>query len=363
MARVFFEGINKRFGDTYALRDLTLEVQDEEFFVLLGPSGCGKTTALRIAAGLEEPSEGDIHIGDRVVTDVPAKDRDLAMVFQNYALYPHMSVYDNVAFGLRMRKHSKSEIDKLVRDATATLGIGELLKRKPGQLSGGQRQRVALGRAIVRRPQVFLMDEPLSNLDSKMRVQMRAELIRLHRELSATFIYVTHDQVEAMTMGSRVAVLNEGRLQQVGAPQEVYDRPENLFVAEFIGSPAMNLLDAEPTQVDGKAGVRAAGVDVTLTDALSKQLEASGASSLVMGVRPEHMDLSVTKPAVTFSGKVDLVESLGSEQHVTVSLNDKSVIARLAASEKVEHGVTFQLSVAPQHVQLFNASTKERIGP
>ncbi|MCH7838295.1 MAG: ABC transporter ATP-binding protein, partial [Chloroflexi bacterium] len=256
MARVFFEGITKRFGDVYAVRDLTLEVQDEEFFVLLGPSGCGKTTALRIVAGLEEPSEGDIHIGDRVVTEVPAKDRDLAMVFQNYALYPHMSVYDNIAFGLRMRKHSKDEIDRLVRDAVATLGIAELLKRKPGQLSGGQRQRVALGRAIVRRPQVFLMDEPLSNLDSKMRVQMRSELIRLHRELGATFIYVTHDQVEAMTMGARLAVLNEGRLQQVGTPQYVYDRPENLFVAAFIGIPAMNLLDAEPAQVDGKAGVR-----------------------------------------------------------------------------------------------------------
>jgi multiple sugar transport system ATP-binding protein len=370
LARVFFEGINKRFGDTYAVRDLTLEVQDQEFFVLLGPSGCGKTTALRMAAGLEEPSDGDIHIGDRIVTDVPAKDRDLAMVFQNYALYPHMSVYDNIAFGLRMRKHSKDEIDRLVRDASAALGIVELLKRKPGQLSGGQRQRVALGRAIVRRPQVFLMDEPLSNLDSKMRVQMRAELIRLHRELSATFIYVTHDQVEAMTMGGRVAVLKEGRLQQVGPPQEVYDRPENLFVAEFIGSPAMNLLSGEPAHVDGKAGVRVGGIEVSFTDALAKQLETSGASSVVMGVRPEHLDLSVKDPAVTLEGTVDLVESLGSEQHITVALNGMStemegtsVIARLAASEKIAHGATLQLMVAPQHIQLFNASTKERIGP
>ncbi|MCI0778259.1 MAG: ATP-binding cassette domain-containing protein, partial [Chloroflexi bacterium] len=291
------------------------------------------------------------------------KDRDLAMVFQNYALYPHMSVYDNIAFGLRMRKHSKHEIDRLVRDTAATLGIDELLKRKPGQLSGGQRQRVALGRAIVRRPQVFLMDEPLSNLDSKMRVQMRSELIRLHRELGATFIYVTHDQVEAMTMGGRLAVLNEGRLQQVGKPQEVYDRPENLFVAEFIGSPAMNLLEAEAAQVDGKAGVRAAGIEVTLPDALAKQLEASGAKSLVMGIRPEHLDLSVQEPAATFKGKVDLVESLGSEQHVTVTIEGTSLIARLAASEKIEHGTTFQLAVAHQHVQLFNAATKERIGP
>ena len=363
MARVFFEGITKRFGDVYAVRDLTLEVQDEEFFVLLGPSGCGKTTALRIVAGRGGPSEGDIHTGDRVVTEVPAKARDLAMVFQNYALYPHMSVYDNIAFGLRMRKHSKDEIDRLVRDAVATLGIAELLKRKPGQLSGGQRQRVALGRAIVRRPRVFLMDEPLSNLDSKMRVQMRSELIRLHRELGATFIYVTHDQVEAMTMGARLAGVNGGGLQPVGAPQCVYARPESLFVAAFIGSQAMNLLAAGPAQVDGKAGVRAGGVDVALPDELAKQLEASGASSLVMGVRPEHLDLSVKEPAVTFEGKVDLVESLGSEQHITVAINGNSLIARIAASEKIEHGASFQLAVAPQHVQLFNASTKERIGP
>ncbi len=363
MARVFFEGISKRFGDTYAVRDLTLEVQDEEFFVLLGPSGCGKTTALRIAAGLEEPSGGEIHIGERVVTDVPAKDRDLAMVFQNYALYPHMSVYDNIAFGLRMRKYSKDEIDRLVRDAASTLGISEFLKRKPGQLSGGQRQRVALGRAIVRRPQVFLMDEPLSNLDSKMRVQMRAELIRLHRELSATFIYVTHDQVEAMTMGSRVAVLEGGRLQQVGSPQDVYDRPANLFVAGFIGSPAMNLLDAEPVQIDGRAGAGVNGIDVQLTDALAKQLQDSAASSLVLGFRPEHLALNVKEPAVTFEGQVELVESLGSEQHVTLAVEDASVIARLATSERIEHGSKMQLSVAKEHVQLFNAATKERIGP
>ena len=345
-----------------------MEIQDREFFVLLGPSGCGKTTALRLAAGLEEANEGGIYIGERRVNDVAAKDRDLAMVFQSYALYPHMSVYDNIAFGLRMRKHSKDEIDKLVRDAAATLGIDELLKRKPGQLSGGQRQRVALGRAIVRRPQAFLMDEPLSNLDSKMRVQMRAELVRLHRELGATFIYVTHDQVEAMTMGSRIAVLDAGRLQQVGSPQEVYDRPTNLFVASFIGSPAMNLLEAEPAQVTAqdnskKAGARAGGVDVRLPAGLAKQLKESGASSLTLGIRPEHLGLNVTEPAATFDGQVDLVESLGNEQHVTLSLQRASVIARLSTTERIEHGSSLQLSVAPEHVQLFNAATKERIGP
>jgi len=360
LARVFYEGISKRFGDTYAVRDLTLEIDDDEFFVLLGPSGCGKTTALRMAAGLEEASEGNIYIGERNVTDVPAKDRDLAMVFQNYALYPHMSVYDNIAFGLRMRKYRKTEIDGLVRDAARTLGIDEFLKRKPGQLSGGQRQRVALGRAIVRRPLAFLMDEPLSNLDSKMRVQMRAELIRLHRELDGTFLYVTHDQVEAMTMGQRVAILDQGRLQQVGSPQDVYDRPANLFVASFIGSPAMNLLEAERASANG---LRAAGVDVALPDSLAQQLANAGAASVTIGLRPEHLAIEVTDPAATFEGTVDLVEALGSEQHVTLHVADARLIANLPAASRIEHGSSLRVSVAKEHVQLFDATTGERIGP
>jgi multiple sugar transport system ATP-binding protein len=363
VARVFFDGISKRFGDTYAVRDLTLEIHDDEFFVLLGPSGCGKTTALRMVAGLEEASEGEIYIGDRAVTDVPAKDRDLAMVFQNYALYPHMSVYDNIAFGLRMRKHSKQEIDTLVRDAAKVLGIDEFLKRKPGQLSGGQRQRVALGRAIVRRPQAFLMDEPLSNLDSKMRVQMRAELIRLHRELRETFIYVTHDQVEAMTMGARVAVLDNGKLQQVGSPQEVYDRPENLFVASFIGSPAMNLIDAELSGKDGAPAIKVEGVDVQLSDALAAMLTKADPTELEVGVRPEHLAIEVADPAATFEGSVELVEALGSEQHVTLNIGGSSVIAKLPATPHVEHGSSMKVSVAKEHVQLFDGATRERIGP
>jgi multiple sugar transport system ATP-binding protein len=362
---VHFDAISKRFGGVTALHELTLEVQDREFFVLLGPSGCGKTTALRIAAGLEEPSSGDVAIGERVVTEVPAKDRDLAMVFQNYALYPHMSVYNNLAFGLRMRKYARGEIDRLVREVAATLGIAELLSRKPAEISGGQRQRVALGRAIVRRPQAFLMDEPLSNLDAKMRVQMRAELIRLHRELGATFIYVTHDQVEAMTMGERIAVLEGGRLQQLGPPQDVYDRPANRFVAEFIGSPAMNFLDAEPTQVGGERGLRTADAFVRLPDALWAAVQASGAQQITVGIRPEHLEPHEGADgdfAAAFDGQIDLVESLGSEQHVIVTLPHSALTVRLPSSLRVATGAKLRLIVRAEHLHLFDAASGMRIG-
>jgi multiple sugar transport system ATP-binding protein len=354
--------VTKRFGGVVALSELTLEIQDGEFFVLLGPSGCGKTTALRVVAGLEEASDGAVHIGGRLVNGVPAKDRDLAMVFQSYALYPHLSVYDNIAFGLRMRKHSRPEVDRLVRDAAAKLGIQELLRRKPGALSGGQQQRVALGRAIVRRPQAFLMDEPLSNLDAKMRVQMRAELIRLHRELAGTFLFVTHDQVEAMTMGGRVAVLNGGLLQQVGTPQEVYERPANRFVAEFIGSPAMNFLDAQP---DGE-GLRAAGVSVALPPELRAAVQAAGARSIVLGIRPEHLTPREGEDgtfAARFDGQVDVVESLGSEQHVLVTLAQGTLVARLPAKLRFQTGAPLRLAVAGEHLHLFDAETGARIGP
>jgi multiple sugar transport system ATP-binding protein len=345
------------------VRDLTLEVNDGEFFILLGPSGCGKTTALRIAAGLEEPTSGDIHIGDRVVTEVAAKDRDLAMVFQSYALYPHMTVHDNIAFGLRMRKYARNEIDGLVRETAATLGIDALLGRRPGELSGGQRQRVALGRAIVRRPQAFLMDEPLSNLDSKMRVQMRAELIRLHRDLSGTFIYVTHDQVEAMTMGERVAVLDGGVLQQVGHPQEVYDRPANLFVASFIGSPAMNLLEAEPAEADGRPGLRTADGFI---DVPAERWQGERPRRVVAGIRPEHLvplEGADGDFAATFDSTVDLVESLGSEQHVTVALRHATLVARLPAAPRLQVGALLRLGVRAQHLHLFDAESGRRIGP
>ena len=288
------------------------------------------------------------------------------MVFQNYALYPHMSVYDNLAFGLRMRKQARGEIDRLVRDVAATLGIADLLRRRPGEISGGQRQRVALGRAIVRQPQAFLMDEPLSNLDAKMRVQTRAELVRLHRELGTTFIYVTHDQIEAMTMGERVAVLSAGKLQQVAPPQEVYDRPANLFVAEFIGSPAMNFIDTEPAQLDGAKGLRAPDAFVRLPDALWSAVQTAGATKVALGVRPEHLVPSEGADgayAATFEGRVDLVESLGSEQHVIVALGHGLFTVRLPGDARLAPGAALRLGVAPGHLHLFDAANGLRIGP
>ena len=266
MASVTFDHVYKRFGDVVAVNDLTIEVEDKEFLVFVGPSGCGKTTSLRLLAGLEEITEGNIMIGDRVVNDVPPKDRDIAMVFQSYALYPHMSVYDNMAFGLKLRKTPKADIERRVREAASILDIEHLLDRKPKQLSGGQRQRVAVGRAIVREPAVFLFDEPLSNLDAKLRVQTRSQLTRLHQRLATTFIYVTHDQVEAMTMASRIAVMKDGILQQIDTPQHLYDHPQNVFVAGFIGSPSMNFFDATLVESDGKLEINAGGFRLEVPD-------------------------------------------------------------------------------------------------
>src|SRR5690242_7468396 len=260
MGSVVFEGVTKRFGDVIAVRDLTLAVEDREFLVLLGPSGCGKSTALRMIAGLEEPSEGKIWIGDELVNEVEPQDRDIAMVFQSYALYPHMTVAHNIEFPLKSRNVPKNERDRIVQDAASSLGLQDLLSRKPAQLSGGQRQRVALARAIVRRPQAFLMDEPLSNLDAKLRVQTRAELIALQRRLATTVLYVTHDQVEAMTMGHRIAIMNEGELQQLGPPQDVYEKPANLFVAGFIGNPPMNTVAARVVRNGDDTTVAIGGV-------------------------------------------------------------------------------------------------------
>jgi multiple sugar transport system ATP-binding protein len=322
MARVAFEDVGKVYpGGARAVSDFDLEVADGEFMVLVGPSGCGKTTALRMVAGLEAITEGTITIGDRVVNHVPAKDRDIAMVFQSYALYPHLKVYDNIAFGLRLRKEPKAEIDGRVREAAQTLGLTDFLSRRPGALSGGQRQRVAMGRAIVRRPQVFLMDEPLSNLDAKLRVQMRAEISQLQNDLGVTTIYVTHDQVEAMTMGDRVAVMRgKGVLQQVDAPQEVYDHPVNLFVAGFIGSPSMNILEAQIEESDGRVVCRLGEQHLTLGDGTLESHPAVrqyAGRSLVVGVRPESVEdvaLAPDTPADRrLRGNVTLREALGSE--------------------------------------------------
>jgi multiple sugar transport system ATP-binding protein len=321
LADVKFDGVSKVYPDgTRAVSTMDLEIDDGEFMVLVGPSGCGKTTALRMVAGLEEISEGVLMIGDRVVNNVPPKDRDIAMVFQSYALYPHLTVYDNIAFSLRLKRERKDEIDRRVKDAARILGLEPFLKRKPRALSGGQRQRVAMGRAIVRDPQAFLMDEPLSNLDAKLRVQMRAEISRLQSELGTTTIYVTHDQVEAMTMGDRIAVMRKGELQQVGSPQDLYDTPVNLFVGGFIGSPAMNMFEARLAREDGRLTVEIGDQRLSLgEEALSNRpgLQAYEGRTVVLGIRPEHVEdaaLASDAPADRrLRGEVQLVEALGSE--------------------------------------------------
>src|SRR5512134_2459973 len=292
MAQVVLRELNKKYDEVHAVKNVNLTIHDKEFMVLVGPSGCGKTTTLRMVAGLEDITSGEIAIGDRIVNDLPPKDRDIAMVFQNYALYPHMSVYDNMAFGLKMRKFPKAEIQKRVQDAAEILGIQELLTRKPRQLSGGQRQRVAVGRAIVRHPQVFLFDEPLSNLDAKLRVQMRAELKRLHERLETTAIYVTHDQVEAMTLGSRVVVMKDGLVQQVGEPLELYGRPANRFVASFIGSPAMNFADVGINEHGGAVYAEASGLKLKVPADRSARLAAYKGQTVTLGIRPEDLRVS-----------------------------------------------------------------------
>ena len=306
-----------------AVQEFNLEIADKEFIVLVGPSGCGKSTTLRMIAGLEEITEGELYIGDRLVNDVAPKDRDIAMVFQNYALYPHMTVYDNMAFALKLRHTPKDEIDKAVRKAAEILDITQYLSRKPKALSGGQRQRVAIGRAIVREPQVMLMDEPLSNLDAKLRNQMRAEIIKLRQRIDTTFIYVTHDQTEAMTLGDRIVIMKDGFIQQIGTPQEVFNHPYNLFVAEFIGSPKMNIFDAELVKVGGKYAVRLGGMTVELSAEKQEKLAKNNVAEqeIKLGVRPEHIVLEEG-----LSGKVDVSELMGSSVHLHVTSMDRDVV-------------------------------------
>ncbi|HYF45570.1 MAG TPA: ABC transporter ATP-binding protein, partial [Acidimicrobiales bacterium] len=349
-----FQQVSKRFGDVVAVDRLDLHIEDREFLVLLGPSGCGKSTLLRMLAGLEDPTEGVISIAGEPVNNVEPKDRDIAMVFQSYALYPHKTVRANIEFPLRPRKVPKEERQKLVEDAAAQLGLTPMLDRKPGQLSGGQRQRVALARAIVRRPVAFLMDEPLSNLDAKLRTQTRAELVELQRRLGTTVVYVTHDQVEAMTMAKRVAVMNEGVLQQVGPPSEVYDRPANLFVARFIGNPPMNTL---PGTVDGGTVTVAGG------SFPSPMSSAAMPDEVVVGVRPERLELG-TEGDAGLQVKLRVVESLGHEQLLVCDTEDgTTVIARLDPDVATPtDGATITLVPDPEHVHLFDAQTTERIG-
>ena len=360
MATVTFDHVTKRFGDVVAVNDLSLEVRDGEFLVLVGPSGCGKTTALRMIAGLEEQTSGDIRIGDRVVNEVPPKDRDIAMVFQNYALYPHMTVYDNLAFGLKLRGTPKAEIDRRVGEAGETLAIEHLLKRKPKELSGGQRQRVAVGRAIVREPAVFLMDEPLSNLDAALRIQTRAELQKLHQRLRRTTVYVTHDQVEAMTMGDRIAVLKEGALQQLDTPQVLHERPANLFVAGFIGSPAMNFFPATvvgaPEAALADAGVFRAPLSGLAARSLGKEV--------VVGVRPEDIeDLSAAQRngQLAVDARVEVVEFLGNELQLHLNAEGKPFVARVSTDTRTRPGAPIRVGFDLRKMHVFDRATEEAL--
>jgi multiple sugar transport system ATP-binding protein len=354
MATVTFDGVWKKFGEVVAVNDLNLQINDGEFMVLVGPSGCGKTTSLRMIAGLEEISEGTLSIGDRVVNHVAPKDRDIAMVFQSYALYPHMTVYDNMAFGLKLRKTPKDEIKRRVQEAAAMLSAENLLDRKPRELSGGQRQRVALGRAIVREPAVFLMDEPLSNLDAKLRVQTRAEIARLHQRLGTTTVYVTHDQVEAMTMGERIAVMSEARLQQVGSPQALYDHPDNRFVAGFIGSPSMNFLDVDVTRSGDSVQLKGDGIDIPLPDRYMADFKAFSGNKLVAGVRPEHLDVKAAEPFGSLSGNADVVEYLGNEELIHLTVGGHDIVAVIGSENHVKPGDDLTLQISLDKVHLFD---------
>lgn len=364
MARVVLKGLSKRFRGVVAVDGLTLEVRDKEFLVLVGPSGCGKSTVLRCIAGLEEASSGEVHIGERLVNDVSPKDRDIAMVFQNYALYPHMDVYGNMAFGLKLRKLPRAEIERRVREAAGMLGLQGLLGRKPRELSGGQRQRVALGRAIVREPKVFLMDEPLSNLDAKLRGQTRAELIKLHRRLGITTIYVTHDQMEAMTMGDRIAVLNEGRMQQVDRPLELFNHPANMFVAGFIGSPAMNLIEARLEAREGAVYVKAEPLLLRLPEDQARKVGDWAGRRVIFGVRPEDIHDRASSPENAGEDgngatvRVDVTEPMGSAVHAYLTAGEHSLTADLAAETKARDGDSVEVVFDMEKTHLFDPETE-----
>jgi len=365
MASVTYEHVTKEFGDVVAVNDIDIHIPDKEFLVFVGPSGCGKTTSLRLLAGLEEVTGGNIYIGDRLVNDVPPKDRDIAMVFQSYALYPHMSVYDNMAFGLKLRKTPKKEIERRVHEAAQILGIEELLDRKPKQLSGGQRQRVAVGRAIVREPQVFLMDEPLSNLDAKLRVQARAEISKLHQRLGTTFIYVTHDQVEAMTMGTRIVVMRDGVLQQVDSPQVLYDTPVNIFVAGFIGSPAMNFLDAELIERDGKMAVNCRDFVLEVPEDRAEVYRPHLGSEVIFGIRPEDThDPEYAPPGITralVEAKVDVTELMGNEVIVYLVTDHSQFLGRFDPRTSARVGNTMQIALNMDRMHIFDKQTEMAI--
>src|SRR5437660_6748003 len=363
MAEVSFHKLNKKFDLSHVVKDVDLQIRDKEFMVFVGPSGCGKTTTLRMIAGLEAVTAGEIRIDDRVVNEVPPMDRDIAMVFQNYALYPHMSVASNMAFGLKMRKFPKDEILSRIKRAATILGIESLLQRKPRQLSGGQRQRVALGRAIVRDPKVFLFDEPLSNLDAKLRVQMRVELKKLHERLAVTSVYVTHDQVEAMTLGDRVVVMKDGVVQQVGEPRELYNTPANKFVAGFIGSPAMNFANVTVTEANGSLLAENSGLRITLPGETAQRLRGHVGREITLGVRPE--DLTVAGDATadhpSFDAVIEVVEQLGSEILLDMKVGEGMMVASVEPSVRVKVRDKLRLAMRPSRLHVFDAKTEAAI--
>ena len=363
MAEVIVRKLNKKFDLTHVVKDVDLQIHDKEFVVFVGPSGCGKTTTLRMIAGLEAVTSGEILIDDTIVNDVPPMDRDIAMVFQNYALYPHMSVAGNMAFGLKMRKFEKSEIESRIKRAADILGIGDLLHRKPRQLSGGQRQRVALGRAIVRDPKVFLFDEPLSNLDAKLRVQMRVELKKLHERLGTTAIYVTHDQVEAMTLGDRVVVMKDGVVQQVGDPLELYNTPANRFVAGFIGSPAMNFADVTLAAGNGKVWAEAPGLRIGLPEQIARRANGRNGGKATVGIRPEDIHIAgpADAPELCFDVEVEVIEQLGSEILLDTRAGNSTFVASVDPTLRTRVHDRLKLAMNPARLHLFDAQTEAAI--
>ena len=365
MAGILLKNVTKKYGKVPAVDRINLTVRDMEFVVLVGPSGCGKSTTLRMIAGLEQATEGQIYIGDRDVSNVPPKNRDIAMVFQNYALYPHMNVYKNMSFGLRIRKFPKQEIDKRVEEAAKILGIGDLLDRKPKELSGGQRQRVAMGRAIVRQPQAFLFDEPLSNLDAKLRVQMRAELARLHQRLKKTIIYVTHDQVEAMTLATQIVVMNQGQIMQIGAPKDVYKNPGNRFVAGFIGSPSMNFFDGTLVAEEGKVFVDTGDFRVEVPEDRKAKYEAYKGKGVILGIRPEHIHAPQYAPSGIIPAKIEatieIIELLGHELNVIFNSGKNTFIATVDTRMEATIGNKIPLVFDMHNMHLFDKETEKAI--
>lgn len=359
MANVSLQNVCKNFGSVEAVSRFHLDVEDKEFLVLLGPSGCGKSTTLRMIAGLEELTDGNIYIGEKRVNDIPPRDRNIAMVFQDYALYPHMTVYQNMAFGLKLRKYPKDEIHQRVKEAADILGIHDLLARRPKELSGGQRQRVAVGRAIVRKPDVFLFDEPLSNLDAKLRGQMRAELSKLHDQLNTTIIYVTHDQMEAMTMGTKIVIMNDGVVQQIGSPMEIYDYPINKFVGGFIGNPGMNFLSAKIVSENAKLYVDLGSFQLLIPDKKASFLQNHTDREVILGIRPEHLEDAVFEDnsvvTETFTAIVEVVETLGSEVQLDVVSGDHNLVTRVDPRTKAERHQEIQLTVNMEKIHIFEA--------